>query len=68
MIIRNKPKGARIVWDVEKGKPLLTFKGGSFETSDENVARKAKALGYEVEGITEEEKPKRAKKTEKEGK
>ena len=66
MIIKNSLYGSKIVWDVEKDKPLLVCKGGSFETSDEDVARKASELGYEVEGL--EAKPKRAKKSEKEGK
>ena len=48
--IKNKAKSPKTVWDAENKKPLLTFKNGVFETEDEAIAEKAKALGYEVTG------------------
>ena len=56
MIIHKKPNSANIVWDNEKGQPLLIFKGGIFITKDKAVADKAKSLGYEVEADAEVEK------------
>lgn len=54
--IKNKPKSGKTVWDPEKGKELLKFKDGRFETEDVYVAEKAKELGYEVEGFMAPEK------------
>lgn len=48
-IIKNKPKAPKMIWDAEKGQPLLKFEGGCFQTEDEAIVKKAKALGYEVE-------------------
>ena len=47
--IKNKPKSGKMIWDAEKGKPLLKFEENRFETEDAYIAEKAKALGYEVE-------------------
>lgn len=57
--IKNKAKSPKMIWDAENKKPLLVFKDGVFETEDETIANKAKALGYEVTG---EAKKKRSKK------
>ena len=68
--IINKPKSPKMVWDAKKGEPLLTFKGGSFNTEDKTIAEKAKSLGFEVVEETEpetEDKPKKARKTAKAG-
>lgn len=55
--IKNKPKSGKTVWDPEKGKELLKFINGQFETADIYVAKKAKELGYEVEGLEPAENP-----------
>lgn len=55
--IKNKPKSGKTVWDPEKGKELLKFINGQFETADIYVAEKAKALGYEVEEFEPPENP-----------
>lgn len=61
--ITKKAGSANVIWDVENDKPLLVFKGGLFETPEESVAKKAKALGYDVDGdIVEEKKPARGRK------
>ena len=54
MIIRRGKNSGNIVWDNEKGRPLLKFNGDSYETDNEYVAEKALSLGYEVEGLPEE--------------
>lgn len=69
MTIKQKANGAGIVWDADNNKPLLIFKGGLCVTSDVAVAKKAKNMGYEVEGLKADdaegatEKPKRSKKS-----
>ena len=43
-------KKGGIIWDVENNCRLAHFKDGVFQTEDKAVAKKLKALGYEVEG------------------
>jgi hypothetical protein len=50
-IVKNKAKSPKTVWDKKENKPLLTFKGGLFETEDKTIADKAKKLGYEVDKV-----------------
>lgn len=70
MIIRRGKNSGNIVWDNEKGRPLLKFNGDSYETDNEYVAEKALSLGYEVEGLPEkpvDKKTGKANKSEKVG-
>ena len=56
-IVKNKAKSPKTVWDKKDNKPLLTFKGGLFETEDKAIADKAKKLGYEVDKVNSPEAP-----------
>lgn len=49
-IVTKKPKTPNIVWDASAGRPLCRFVNGVFETNDEAVASKLKAMGHIVEG------------------
>lgn len=48
--VTKKPQTPNIVWDASTNRPLCKFVKGVFETNDEAVVSKLKAMGYAVEG------------------
>ena len=48
--VTKKAKTPNILWDTSNNRPLCKFVNGAFETNDEALAEKLKALGHTVEG------------------
>lgn len=48
--VKKKPKSPNMVWDSANNRPLCKFVKGAFETNDEAIASKLKAMGHTVTG------------------
>lgn len=54
--VTKKPNTPNMVWDAFAGKPLCKFVKGVFETNDEALAEKLKAIGHTVTGKADKKK------------